>query len=267
MSIAKSPNTNERKKEYQTNEILLGWLKGNPMKNEHRRSRRRRRNHEPANENTQQHNVNCTVSLYPEWMLMLRCICVRCSSFFFSRNCWIFGKLIYVNGQRSPYLLPIPYTLSFRTHSTLCLNHFFSQCIRCGMFLTHIQNQPKRITKHRLRMDTWRNLYVCVCVVNAERLKPLLRPICEQVLCPCVCVCCRWQRNSIYVERILIFTVVECFVSKYGFSRLLFLCALRPFTFTIQISKWLTVVRRGSVWIYFVFIYFSLIHCSLHFDL
>lgn len=50
-------------------------------------------------------------------------------------------------------------------------------------------------------------------------------------------------RNKTYVERILIFTVE--YVSKYGFSRLLFL--FRAFTFTIQISKWLAVVRRGSM--------------------
>lgn len=62
---------------------------------------------------------------------------------------------------------------------------------------------------------------------------------------------CGW-RNKTYVERILIFTVE--YVSKYGFSRLLFLC--RAFTFTIQISKWLAVERRGSMCIY-IFIYWS----------
>lgn len=49
-----------------------------------------------------------------------------------------------------------------------------------------------------------------------------------------------------YVERILIFTVVE-YVSKYGFPRLLFSLRCDRLPLPFKISKWLSVVSRGSM--------------------
>lgn len=121
-----------------------------------------------------------------------------------------------------------------------CANHFFSSCIRRMWYFT----------THTLPM---------VQEVSADSIQTWIRSLsyvyrhCGVAIIPRRCICIVCWRNNLCRKN---FNFYCCWIRFEVWLLILntaLFFAARPFTFTIQISKWLTVVSGGSMW-YFLFI-------------